>query len=114
MHASEVLRLLKRRVTRGTLDGMARYGLHAERAFGVPMATLLALRKRLGKDHELSAALWESGWYEARLLAALVGDPQRVTRRQMDAWARSFENWGDCDTCSANRCPNTALSRSRS
>jgi 3-methyladenine DNA glycosylase AlkD len=46
----------------------------------------------------LSLALWESGWYEARLLAALVGDPQRVTRRQMDAWAASFENWGDCDT----------------
>jgi len=36
--------------------------------------------------------------YEARLLAALVGDPQRVTRRQMNAWAASFENWGDCDT----------------
>ena len=42
--------------------------------------------------------MWESGWYEARLLAALVGDPQRVTRRQMNAWAASFENWGDCDT----------------
>jgi 3-methyladenine DNA glycosylase AlkD len=43
-------------------------------------------------------ALWESGWYEARLLAALVGDPERVTRRQMNAWAASFENWADCDT----------------
>jgi 3-methyladenine DNA glycosylase AlkD len=27
-----------------------------------------------------------------------VGDPERVTRRQMNAWASSFENWGDCDT----------------
>jgi len=27
-----------------------------------------------------------------------VGDPARVTRGQMDAWARSFENWADCDT----------------
>jgi 3-methyladenine DNA glycosylase AlkD len=42
--------------------------------------------------------LWKNGWYEARLLAALVGDAQRVTCRQMDAWAASFENWGDCDT----------------
>jgi len=38
------------------------------------MGTLLTLSKRLGKDHELAVELWESGWYEARLLAALVGD----------------------------------------
>ena len=98
MDKDEVLTWLQRRGTRRTVEGMARYGLHAKRAFGVPMGTLLSLRKRLGQDHALSLALWESGWYEARLLAALVGDPQRVTRRQMDAWAASFENWGDCDT----------------
>jgi len=66
---------------------MARYGIRAEHAFGAPMGTLLTLAKRLGKDHDLATALWESGWYEARLLATLVGDPQRVTRRQMNAWA---------------------------
>jgi 3-methyladenine DNA glycosylase AlkD len=77
---------------------MARYGIAAKRAFGVPMGTLLTLKKRLGKNHPLSLALWDSGWYEARLLAALVGDPEQVTRRQMNAWAAGFENWGDCDT----------------
>ena len=35
-----------------------------------------ALAKRLGKDHALALALWKSGWYEARLLAALVDDPR--------------------------------------
>ena len=59
---------------------------------------MLTLKKRLGKDQALSLALWDSGWYEARLLAALVGDPEQVTRRQMNAWAAGFENWGDCDT----------------
>ncbi len=98
MDKNEVLTWLERRGTRRTVKEMARYGIEAERAFGVPMGTLLSLRKRLGKDHALSTALWESGWYEARLLAALVGDPERVTRRQMNAWAAGFENWGDCDT----------------
>jgi len=98
MDKDEVLRWLGRRGTRRTVEGLPRYGIEAEHAFGVTMGTLLALRKRLGTDHALSLALWESGWYEARLLAALVGDPQRVTRRQMHAWAASFENWGDCDT----------------
>lgn len=93
-----VLALLERRGTAATRRGMARYGLVAARAYGVPMGTLLALARRLGVDHALARSLWKSGWYEARLLAALVGDPARVTVREMDAWAASFENWGDCDT----------------
>ena len=98
MNKDEVLKWLERHGTRRTVDGYPRYGIEAQRAFGVTMASLLALRKRLGTDHALSLALWKSGWYEARLLAALVGDPTRVTRRQMNSWAASFENWGDCDT----------------
>jgi 3-methyladenine DNA glycosylase AlkD len=98
MNVEQTLAWLERRGTRRTIDGMARYGIEAKRAFGVPMGTLLSLSKKLGKDHALSVALWETGWYEARLLAALVGDPERVTRGQMNAWAGSFENWADCDT----------------
>jgi len=98
MDTKEVLAWLEKKGTKATVAGYARYGIEAKHAFGVPMGTLLVLAKRLGKDQELSLALWKSGWYEARLLASLVGDPQRVTRGQMDAWARSFENWGDCDT----------------
>ena len=94
----EVLAELKRKGTEVTRRSTTRYGIVAKRAFGVPMGTLLLLGKKLGTDQALSLALWKSGWYEARLLATLVGDPAQVTRRQMDAWARSFENWGDCDT----------------
>jgi 3-methyladenine DNA glycosylase AlkD len=98
MTPDEVLGWLEKRGSRRARDGMARYGIVASKAFGIPMKTLLELQKRLGRDHELSLALWESGWYEARLLAALIGDPARVTRKQMDSWAADFENWGDCDT----------------
>jgi 3-methyladenine DNA glycosylase AlkD len=98
MDKDEVLAWLKRRGTQRTVKGMARYGIEAKLAFGVQMGTLGSLSKRLGKDHALALELWRSGWYEARLLAALVGDPERVTRRQMNAWASSFENWADCDT----------------
>lgn len=98
MDKDEVLAWLEKKGTRSTVEGMARYGIVAKHAFGVTMGTLQTLAKQLGTDHALSVALWDTGWYEARLLAALVGDPQRVTRRQMDAWAKGFENWADCDT----------------
>jgi 3-methyladenine DNA glycosylase AlkD len=56
------------------------------------------LLRRLRRDHALAGILWASGWHEARVLAALVDEPSAVTPRQMDAWAREFENWAICDT----------------
>lgn len=108
MNLKEVLRWLERRGTRRHRIGLARYGITTARAFGVPVGTLQALRKRIGRDQQLSLDLWRSGWLEARLLAALVGDPQQVTRRQMDAWARSFENWATCDAACFHLFDKTA------
>ena len=79
MTRDEALAWLKRSGSRRHAAGLARYGIVAPRAFGVPMAELLKLAKRIGKDHALAAALWKSGWYEARLLAAMVDEPERVT-----------------------------------
>jgi 3-methyladenine DNA glycosylase AlkD len=77
---------------------MARYGIPSDNAFGVTMANMKVLAKRLGRNHELAAALWETGWYEARMLTSFVDEPGRVTPAQMDRWCRDFDNWGICDT----------------
>ena len=98
MDTPDVLEWLERTGTKATVSGMARVGIHAKHAVGVPMGTLLAMSRRLGTNHALALELWDSGCYEARLLATLVDDPARVTRTQMDTWAKSFENWADCDT----------------
>jgi 3-methyladenine DNA glycosylase AlkD len=82
-------------------DMSERYGIllpDPSRAFGVPVGKIQQVAKSLGTSHELAAALWQSGWYEARLLASFVDDPERVTGAQMDRWARDFDNWGVCDT----------------
>ncbi len=77
---------------------LARFGITATRFYGVSMANLKILAKELGRDHELAAALWDTGCYEARLLAALVDDPAEVTPARMDRWCRDFDTWGVCDT----------------
>jgi 3-methyladenine DNA glycosylase AlkD len=89
---------LKRHSTKRTRDGMARYAIPADHAFGVSMANMNVLAKRLGRNHELAAALWDAGWYEARILASLIDEPARVTPAQMDRWCRDFDNWAICDT----------------
>ncbi len=98
MQIAEVQGRLARLGTTATRKGMARYGIVAQQAYGVPMGSLLTLAREIGPNHRLAIALWNSGWYEARLLAALIGEAERVTVREMNAWARGFENWGDCDT----------------
>lgn len=98
MTRTEVLKWLEKTGTRRYKDGLARYGIVTPKAFGVPVGAMLKFAKRHGKDHALAAELWRSGWYEARLLAAMIDDPKQVTRRQMNAWAGEFDNWGVCDT----------------
>jgi len=93
-----ILAELKRRGTKGSRDGMARYAIASDKAFGVSVGTLRQLAKRLGTDRKLAAALWKSGWYEARMLATMVDDPALVTPAQMDRWCGDFDNWAICDT----------------
>jgi len=88
---------LKRHATRHTLEGMARYAIPSDNALGVSVADIRLLAKRLGKNHELAAALWDTGVYEARMLTAFVDEPKKVTRTQMDRWCRDFDSWGICD-----------------
>ncbi|MBL9176161.1 MAG: DNA alkylation repair protein [Verrucomicrobiales bacterium] len=74
------------------------YGIVAKDAFGVPMAALQGLAKRLGRNQALAEALWSTGNYEARTVAALIAEPERVTAALMDRWCRDFDNWAICDT----------------
>jgi 3-methyladenine DNA glycosylase AlkD len=94
----EALKFLKARGRKRNVEGMARYGIRAPRVFGVPMAAMRTLARRFGRSHELAAGLWATGWYEARILASFVDEPERVTPAQMDRWCRDFDNWAICDT----------------
>lgn len=94
----EVLATLKRLSSKKTLEGMSRYGLPSENALGVSVGAIQKLAKELGRNHELAESLWSTSVYEARLLAAFVGEPDKVTPAQMDRWCRDFDNWGVVDT----------------
>jgi 3-methyladenine DNA glycosylase AlkD len=94
-----VLTSLERLADKRVLADMSgRYAIYTSKAFGVSMSNMNLLAKRLGRNHELAAALWHTGWYEARMLASLIDEPARVTPAQMDAWVGDFDNWGIVDT----------------
>lgn len=84
------------------LAGMARYGIRTDNALGVSMPVLRRMGKDLGRDHGLAEELWNTGIHEARILASLVAEPSRVTRSQMDRWAKDFDSWDVCDQVCMN------------
>ena len=96
------LEWLKAHGTQATLDGMARYAIPSEKAYGVAMKDIKSLGQALGRNQELAAALWDTGVYEARMLASFVGDPATISAAQMDGWCKEFDNWAFCDAMCFN------------
>ncbi|MEY2549904.1 MAG: hypothetical protein QOG12_48 [Verrucomicrobiota bacterium] len=92
-----VLAWLNKKSSARTREGMARYGIPSDNASGVTVADIRSLAKRLGRDHDLALALWETGSYEARMLTPFIDEPERVTPAQMDRWCRDFDSWAICD-----------------
>ena len=79
--------------------GMARFGVHVKKAFGVSTPALRKLAREIGRDQKLSLQLWVTGIHDARHLAAMIGEPARVTPAQMQRWARDFASWDVVDGC---------------
>lgn len=94
----EAINWLESHSTQRDRENLTRFGIDAPKAFGVSMANIQVLARQLGHSHELAAALWETGWYEARMLASFVDEPSLVTPEQMERWCSDFDNWGICDT----------------
>jgi 3-methyladenine DNA glycosylase AlkD len=95
---TDVLKQLTAKRTAHDLANLERFGISASRPIGVSMKNIQVVARDVGRDHALAEALWRTGRYEARMLAALVDEPSKVTPAQMDRWCRDFDNWGICDT----------------
>ena len=113
MRNDEILRKLRSLANPESVKGMARYGIGPENALGVSVPQLRSIAKSLGKDHFLAQELWESGVHEARMLAAMVDEPAKVTEEQMERWVWEIDSWDVCDTCCSSLFDKTDLARKK-
>lgn len=95
------------------LHGQARFGIDVSGSLGISMSRLRPLGRRIGRNHDLALALWSSGVREARILATLVDDPQRVTEAQMEEWAAAFNSWEVVDAACCNLFDRTGYRYSK-
>ena len=95
---ADVMKWFEVSASKRTRDGMARFAIPADKAYGIAVGSLRQKAKGLGRNHELALALWDTDRYEARMLATFIDEPERVTSAQMDRWCRDFDNWAIVDT----------------
>src|SRR5262247_634761 len=86
MTLAEVMTALEEAGSEQTRKTYARHGAVGP-LFGVSFAVLKTLVKRIGVDHELALALWDTGNFDARNLAVKIADPARMTPKDLDRWA---------------------------
>ena len=77
---------------------LAYFGVNVPKAYGISAPVLHAFARHIGKDQRLAEELWSSGIHEARILAALIGESEKVTSAQMERWVRDFDSWDVVDT----------------
>jgi 3-methyladenine DNA glycosylase AlkD len=77
---------------------LAYFGVNVPKAYGISAPVLHAFARHIGKDQSLAEQLWSSGIHEAKILATLVGESEKVTSVQMERWVLEFDSWDVVDT----------------
>jgi 3-methyladenine DNA glycosylase AlkD len=93
MNLSQVLAELKKKGKEQTRKTYARHGIDIP-MFGVSVADLKIIAKKIKGDQALALELYDTGNYDAMYLAGMVADGSQMTKRELEHWAK-------CATCEA-------------
>jgi len=107
--ADDVLKKLKSKARPDQLGGMAKYGMSVSSRLGVAVPDMRTIARETGKNHELALELWKTGIAEARIIAAMIDDPLKVTEEQMEDWVKGVDSWDVCDQLCMNLFDKTPL-----
>ncbi|MFC2096911.1 DNA alkylation repair protein [Bacteroidota bacterium] len=106
---NEIIKKLQTAARPDQLEGMARFGISINKRLGVSVPELRKIAKEFGKDHELALQLWETGIPEAKIIAILIDEIDKLTNKQMEDWVLEIDSWDVCDQLCSNlfeKAPN--------
>jgi 3-methyladenine DNA glycosylase AlkD len=95
---ASVLRELKKLADPKVRAKLSYFGVNVPKAHGISAPVLHKFARHIGKNQALAEELWSSGIHEARILAALIGESEKITAAQMERWVRRFDSWDVVDT----------------
>jgi len=109
MQYEEILKRLNSLANPENVAGMTRFGINPKGTLGISLYTLRPMAREICKDHKLARQLWKSGIHEARILAGMVDEPEKVTEKQMESWVRDIDSWDVCDQVCSNLFDKTSF-----
>jgi len=62
--------------------------------YGVKIADLKVIQKKVKKDHQLAMELFDTGNYDAMYLAGLIADESKMSRKDIEQWADKSHSHG--------------------
>jgi len=62
--------------------------------YGVKVADLKVIQKKVKKDHELAMGLFATGNYDAMYLAGLIADESKMSKKDIQQWAERSHSKG--------------------
>lgn len=97
MNCEEVLRHLRAAASEKHRAAAVKLGIPEESSLGIPTAELRRIARAAGKSNALAFELWDTGYHEARLLSALVCEPEGLTRAEVERMMGEVASWDLCD-----------------
>jgi 3-methyladenine DNA glycosylase AlkD len=96
MELAEVMQQLESLGRESHRKTYARHGI-TEPMFGVSYADFKIIVKKIKKNHNLAIQLWETGNYDARILATMIADPKQLSLEHIDAWVKQLTHYAITD-----------------
>lgn len=87
MDAQSILSELKALGREATRRVLLNHGAK-EPCYGVRIADMKPIQKRIKQDYRLALALYDTGVYDAMYLAGLIADDARMTKRDLERWVQ--------------------------
>lgn len=87
----QLMKELKKKGSEQTRKTFARHGA-PDNMFGVKVADLKVIAKKIKGNQELALELYETGNGDAMYLAGMVADGSVMTKKQLETWAKK-SNW---------------------
>lgn len=76
-----------------------RHGAKGE-LYGVSFANLEKLKKRIKLNHKLAEQLWDTGNFDARILATMIADPKQASESFLERWLSDLDSYSITDAFS--------------
>ncbi|WP_118974308.1 DNA alkylation repair protein [Taibaiella koreensis] len=92
MTLEEVMSQLEQMGTEQTRKTWRNHGARGA-VFGVKIGDMKTIQKKIKRDQELALALYKTGNSDAMYFAGLICDPQKMTKKQLQDWAKNA-TWG--------------------